>query len=37
MAEVLNVSPNNVHSVKHRAVQRLKQAVEREINRNSKN
>jgi RNA polymerase sigma-70 factor (ECF subfamily) len=37
MAEVLKVSPGNVHSVKHRAVQRLKQAVEREINRNSKN
>ena len=29
MAEVLKVSPGNVHSVKHRAVQRLKQAVER--------
>ncbi len=27
MAEVLKVSPGNVHSVKHRAVQRLKQAV----------
>lgn len=27
MAEVLKVSSNNVHSVKHRAVQRLKQAV----------
>lgn len=32
MAEVLRVSPGNVHSVKHRAVQRLKQAVERVAN-----
>ncbi len=31
MAEVLKVSPGNVHSIKHRAVQRLKQAVEREM------
>ena len=31
MAEVLKVSPSNVHSVKHRAVQRLKQAVEQEM------
>lgn len=31
MAEVLKVSPGNVHSVKYRAVQRLKQAVEQEM------
>lgn len=37
MAEVLNVSSGNVHSVKHRAVRRLKQAVEREISCNTKN
>jgi RNA polymerase sigma factor (sigma-70 family) len=30
MAQVLKVSANTIHSVKHRAVQRLKQAVERE-------
>jgi RNA polymerase sigma factor (sigma-70 family) len=36
MAEVLKVSPGNVHSVKHRAVQRLKHAVERVADQHKK-
>jgi RNA polymerase sigma-70 factor (ECF subfamily) len=31
MAAVLNVTENNVHSVKHRAVQKLKKAVEKRL------